>query len=197
MEKEVFFFDFKPSLEKQENKPARLVGYGIKFDVLSHDLGGYRAVFRRDTFDDLGDGPLGDLKAYYQHDYERGYLARTDNGTFKIEKDDIGIKYSIELPPTQLGRDVEALAERDDIVGASLGVVPTKVTLKREPQGLIREFTKAQLVEISAVHEPAFPYTTSELVRASLEEFLNQLPPEEIKTPNLNRAKRILQLLHR
>ena len=196
MDKEVFFFDYKPTLEKAEGKNM-LVGYGIKWDVLSHDFGGYRTVFRKSSFDDL-ESPLGDLKAYYEHDYDHGYLARTNNGTFKVAMDDVGIRYSIELPDTQLGRDVAALAERDDIVGASIGIPKdqSKITWKREAGGVpIREFTKTKLVEISVVHEPAFPFTTAELVKASLEEFLKSVEPVPEPTPLKDKARRTIELV--
>lgn len=197
MQKEIYFFDNQPTLETEENKPARLVGYAIKYDVLSQDLGGFRTVFRKGAFGELGDSPLGDLKAYYDHNYENGYLGRTSNGTFKIEDDGIGLKYSIELPDTTLGRDVRTLAARGDIIGASVGIIKDKVAWKKETNGLpIRQHLSATLFEVSVVHDPAFPSTTAKLetssldISKSLEEFLKQ----EARTQNLDWARRILIL---
>jgi hypothetical protein len=46
-------------------------------------------------------------------------LGRTLSGTLKLEKDERGLKYRIEVPDTQLGRDMAALIERGDYFESS------------------------------------------------------------------------------
>jgi hypothetical protein len=150
-------------------------------------------VFRPGAFDLNSTIPgMTDIQAYYNHDYDHGYLGRTSNGTLRLEDDGVGIKYSLDLPDTTLGRDVKFLAGNKDIIGASVGIVPDKMGWKKEADGLpIREHNKVGLFELSVVHNPAFPKTSAQLssieIGKSLEEFLS-------KTPNRDRAKRILDL---
>lgn len=46
-------------------------------------------------------------------------LGRTLSGTLQLEKDNRGLKYRIEVPDTQLGRDMAALIERGDYFESS------------------------------------------------------------------------------
>jgi HK97 family phage prohead protease len=189
MNQEFYFFGDTPQLQEVENK-KRLVGYGIKWDVLSHDLGGFRMVFRKGSIDlsAPADG-FEDFKFFYQHDHQNGYLARTSNGTFRLEDDGVGIKYSVDLPDTQLGKDVAYLAGRGDLKGASVGILDPEVNWKKEKEGMpIREVYSTKLYEISAVYDPAFPMTSNRLEAASIEllKFLS--------TPRRDWAIRDLQL---
>jgi HK97 family phage prohead protease len=180
---ERFFFDGDLNLEKQEDKPSQIVGYAMKFNVLSHDRGGYRDVFRPDVFGDSVHGFDGlDTKAYYDHD-TRSYLARVGNNSLRLSTDHVGLRFSLDIPDTQLGRDCATLLERGDIPGCSFGYVPDEFQWKDEETSPIREHTRGRLVEVSIVHDPAFPFT--EVALASLEKWNRA----RAGTPNRNKAK--------
>ena len=69
MTKELFYCDSDLHVEQSEGSGSRLVGYAMKFGILSHDRGGFRDVFLPDVFGDSIKGTDSwDVKAYYDHD---------------------------------------------------------------------------------------------------------------------------------
>lgn len=62
----------------------------------------------------------GDVLAMLDHDAGK-VLGRTRSGTLRLTEDSKGLAFSLDLPATQAGRDVEALAERGDLGGMSFG----------------------------------------------------------------------------
>jgi len=91
MEMEKFYFDSELQLQTyEEDKPTQIVGYAMKFNVLSHDRGGYRDVFRPNVFGESVHGFDGvDTKAYYDHD-TRSYLGRVGNNSRRLSTDEVG-----------------------------------------------------------------------------------------------------------
>lgn len=61
-----------------------------------------------------------DILALVDHDPAR-LLARTRSGTLRLSEDSRGLAFDLQVPDTQSGRDVLALAERDDLGGMSFG----------------------------------------------------------------------------
>jgi len=165
-----FFATDLAAEQPTDDSPGTLSGYVVKFNVLSHDRGGYRDVFRRGAFKNLDDpskSPV-DIKAYRDHD-ETYYLGRTSNGTLKLVTDEVGVRFSLKLPNTVEGRDTAALAARKDFGGMSFGFYPDSdgYSWKHEKAGSIREMYSGTLVEVSVVFEPGIPKT--ELVLHSLD----------------------------
>jgi HK97 family phage prohead protease len=197
MDIERFFFDtdqieFDLLTDAESNPTNQVSGYAMKWNTLSHDRGGYRDVFRPGAFgDSLYSTDSVDVKAYYDHETNK-YLARTGNGTLRLSTDEKGLKFSFDLPDTQLGRDVKTLIQRGDIPGMSFGYFPDKYRWKDEAQGPIREHLSGRLVEVSVVHDPGIPKT--ELVLHSLQKWKDKQKQEQEKTPQLDRIKRILKL---
>lgn len=99
-----------------------------------------------------------DILALVDHDPTR-LLARTKTGTLRLSEDSRGLAFDLDLPDTQAGRDVLALAERGDLGGMSFGF-----TLPRDGEkwtGDRRELRKVTLHEISVVSSfPAYDGTT-------------------------------------
>lgn len=91
-----------------------------------------------------------DILALVDHDPAR-LLARTKSGTLRLAEDARGLAFDLDLPETQAGRDVLALAQRGDLGGMSFGFTVTEE--KRD--GNRRELRAVQLFEISVV--AAFP----------------------------------------
>lgn len=79
-------------------------------------------------------------------------LARTASGTLRLAEDTRGLHFELDLPPTQLGNDILALAERRDLGGMSFGFrVQDEAWLAVDR----RELRAVNLIEISVVQ--AFP----------------------------------------
>lgn len=154
--------------------PGTLTGYGAVFDSPSRDLGGFVEVIERSAFGDAGDDGLLDITMHVRvmarGNHKSEYLlGTTDAGTLRLYVDDAGLRYEIDLPDTSYGRDFAVLAERGDIRFSSFA-------FRTLPEGddwrygandeLVRYVTRAQLVDVAPVADPAYWGTTSELHRA-------------------------------
>lgn len=179
--------------EDKDDSPGTLSGYVTRWGILSHDRGGYRDLFRAGAFSNLSEEGS-DVHAYRDHD-STVYLGRTTNGTLRLVPDEIGLKFSLDLPDTQDGRDTAALVRRGDFGGMSFGYLANEYQWRKQDNGPVREHLSGQLVEISVVFSPAFPKTSVELnaldepnpdVLASLHQWLG--------TPRRNSAARRIKL---
>lgn len=65
-----------------------------------------------------------DILALVDHDLTR-LLGRTGASTLRLTEDSRGLAFEIDLPATQLGNDILALAERGDLGGMSFGFMVT------------------------------------------------------------------------
>jgi HK97 family phage prohead protease len=99
-----------------------------------------------------------DILALADHDPTR-LLARTKSGTLRLFEDSKGLGFDLDVPDTQIGRDLLALAERGDLGGMSFGfTIPKNGDAW---QGNKRELRTVDLREISIVQSwPAYPQTT-------------------------------------
>ncbi len=89
-----------------------------------------------------------DILALVDHDPSR-VLARTRSGSLRLAQDTRGLSFELDVPNTQAGRDVLALAERGDIGGMSFGFsIPPGGDAW---QGETRELLNIDLHEISVV----------------------------------------------
>ncbi len=120
-----------------------------------------------------------DILALVDHDQTR-VLARTRSGTLRLKEDSRGLAFDLDVPDTQAGRDVLALAERNDLGGMSFGfsAVDEDITGNR------RELRAVELYEISVV--AAFPAYSDTVVsaRSKVSEF-----------PALAHAQRTLKIM--
>ena len=104
----------------------------------------------------LADGA--DKLALVDHDPGR-LLARTKSGTLRLAEDSRGLAFDLDVPDTQLGRDVLELARRGDLGGMSFA-------FRARPDGEHwsgnrRELRSVDLAEVSVVLAwPAYPDTT-------------------------------------
>lgn len=104
---------FATDLRSQGRK---LEGYAATFAHVA-DLGAFRERISLGAF---RDALSGDILALLDHDQGK-VLGRTRTGTLELREDDKGLAFSLQLPDTQAGRDVMALAERGDLGGMSFG----------------------------------------------------------------------------
>jgi HK97 family phage prohead protease len=138
----------------------RLVGHAAVFNSIA-DIGAFREVIKPGAFRaNLLSGS--DIMALVDHDPTR-LLGRTKSGTLRLSEDARGLAFEIDLPETQLGRDVLALAERGDLGGMSFGF--TAVDQAWPTRGT-RELRAVQLHEISVVQAKAAYSATSVSARS-------------------------------
>ena len=99
----------------------------------------------------------GDVLALLDHDAGK-VLGRTRSGSLRLSEDGKGLAFALDLPDTQAGADVLALATRGDLGGMSFGfTVPDG---GESWAGERRTLQRVQLHEISVVSAwPAYPDT--------------------------------------
>ena len=97
----------------------------------------------------------GDILALVDHAPTR-VLGRTKTGTLELREDDKGLAFNLDVPDTQAGNDVLALAERGDLGGMSFGFT----AVEEQWEGRRRELRAVDLREISVVAAwPAYDNT--------------------------------------
>ena len=135
----------------------KLEGYAAVFGVPAQ-IGGFVETIRAGAFRASLLVPGREVLALVDHDPTR-LLARTGSGSLRLAEDGRGLHFSIDVPPTQLGNDMLALAERRDLGGMSFGF---RVMDEAWPKADQRELRAVELVEISIVQ--AFPaYSQTEV----------------------------------
>lgn len=172
---------FFPSVElraymSEDEDKMLLEGYAVVFNSESRDLGGFTEVVKENALDEALNRNS-DVLALYGHDYAN-VLGRQSAGTLQLDKDEKGIKFMLDLPNTQLGRDVYTLVERGDLKGNSFGFTVEKDSWNKVGDKVVRTIEQVKdLFEISIVSLPA--YEATELVKRSYEDFTAEPEVEE------------------
>ena len=146
-------------IERRESDgPGTLTGYAITWSEIAEPYPGLLESFEPRAFADfLSRDP--DVFACYAHD-TRHLLGRTSSGTVRLEEDDVGLAFELDLPNTTLGRDVAELVRRGDLRGMSIAFCVERETLEDEGDKIRRVVHAASLYEISIVHDPAYRETS-------------------------------------
>lgn len=133
----------------------KLEGYAATFGAEAR-IGSYVESIAAGAFAaSLADG--GDKLALVDHDPGK-LLARTRSGTLRLAEDSRGLAFDLDVPDTQLGRDMLELARRNDLGGMSFAF---KVRPDGERwAGQRRELRAVDLAEVSIILSwPAYPDT--------------------------------------
>lgn len=154
--------------KKTENRTATL-GVEVRAADGTRTLSGYAIVFNSPT--DIGgyfteqvapgacsDAVSGDVRALFDH--KSAYvLGRTKAGTLRLSEDARGLKFEVDLPDTQIGRDVATSVERGDITGMSFNFRAIKEMWDDTVDPPLRTLMKIEIDEISVVAFPAYEDT--------------------------------------
>ncbi len=136
-----------------------LSGYVAKFGNEAR-IGGFTEVIRPGAFRASLDSGA-DVLALADHDPAK-VLGRTRSGTLILAEDGEGLAFSLQLPDTQAGRDLVALAERGDLGGCSFGFTVSGDGERWD--GNKRELRSVHLHEVSIVQSwPAYDGTVANL----------------------------------
>lgn len=143
---------------------GKLRGYAAVFDAPA-DLGEFTETIKPGAFTRTLINA--DVRALYDH--SRGdILGRTRANTLKLEQDGKGLAFELDLPDTQLGRDLAVLVERGDVAGCSFGFRCAIGGDRWESRSgrMHRELIDVDLHEITLTAWPA--YRETEVVKRSL-----------------------------
>ncbi|KAA0563666.1 HK97 family phage prohead protease [Bacillus sp. CH30_1T] len=162
-------------------------------------ISGYAAVFNSKT--SIGDffeeviapgafartiSENGDIRALFNHNWDH-VLGRTRNGTLKVEEDNRGLKFEVELPNTSLARDLAESLRRGDINQCSFGFFATNDTWDYAVEPAVRTLNEIELYEISVVSIPAYEDTEVSLRSKEIDEQV------EKRIKILNQIKGVLE----
>lgn len=107
----------------------------------------------------------GDIRALFNHNWDH-VLGRTKNGTLRLEEDERGLKFEVELPNTSVARDLTESMKRGDINQCSFGFIPVEETWNYDVEPPLRTIQEVELFEISIVSIPAYDDTEASLMRS-------------------------------
>jgi HK97 family phage prohead protease len=113
-----------------------------------------------------------DVRGLYNHDPNH-LLARTAAGTMRLSTDSRGLRYEIDLPDTQTGRDVAASVARGDLSGSSFSFRIAGKNGQRFEKGKdfdIRHITDCDLYDCGPVVFPAYSSTSAAIREAGGED---------------------------
>lgn len=145
-------------IRENEDGKRTISGYAVKWEKKSHVLGYFRKFreqFQKGAFADSLQKD--DQRFLWSHDASK-VLGRTKNNTLRLQEDDTGLRFELDLPNTTLGEDTYKSIKRGDVDGVSFGFQMISHDLEEPDDDLpLRTVTKARLLEVSAVAFPAYP----------------------------------------
>lgn len=153
-------------LEQRDDGTRVLVGYAAVFyraddPGTEYELWG-EAVERimPGAFDAaLAEGD--DVRALFNHDSNH-LLGRRSSGTLRLTVDAVGLRFEIDLPNTQSGRDTAVSAERGDLTGCSFAFTLREggSEWRKEGDREVREIRATRLYDVGPVTYPAYKATS-------------------------------------
>lgn len=193
-------FDAEVELRTDGDKKT-LIGYAAKFDKLSVPLFGFREKIRKGAFADSI--KKNNVRALWNHNTDF-VLGSTKNGTLQLDEDKKGLRFEIDLPDTQAGRDAAVSVSRGDVDGMSFAFEATKQEWdESNDKNVVRTLIEVDVKEISPTAFPAYPSTkvTARSVKDDYEDYSNEqrsIEKENQKTiNNLELKKNYLSILEK
>jgi HK97 family phage prohead protease len=105
-----------------------------------------------------------DVRGLFNHD-PAYVLGRTTAKTMRLSKDAKGLRYEIDVPDTQLGRDLLQSIERGDITGSSFAFSVSRDGVRMERDAArkidVRTVTSVSLYDVGPVTYPAYESATT------------------------------------
>lgn len=193
--KEIRNISFNASLDDNSRTIAGIIPY----NSLSEYLGFYERLQPGCFSKTLSE--QSDVRLIMEHN-DSALLARTKNGSLKLEDREDGLHFEFDAPETTLGNDTLVQVREGLINGCSFGMIVYQDTYKYEDNMEVRTIVEARLLEISLVYStPAYPdtvvYTRSlssafkegeeidekgqTAIKEEIEKLQNLLPKEEVK----------------
>lgn len=141
----------------------KIEGVSIVFNALSNDLGG----FREQIIPEAVEGVIeqSDIFFLYNHTSDRGFLARSRNGSGSLQTEvrEDGVYFSFDAPRTALGDEVLEYLKRGDVNQCSFAFAVEADKWEKQEDGMyIRTITKfKKLYDMSLVDNPAYSQTSA------------------------------------
>lgn len=177
------------TVERRGNGKAYIAGYAAKYNVRSTLLGNFREEIKPGAFDRALREQSHPVVALWNHDSNQ-VLGSTRSGTLEVTTDDTGLRYSVEIPDTTLGRDLSVLISRGDVWGSSFAFTIAgrdgESWAEEDGQAVRYVHEVEGVYDVSPVLSPAYEDATASVVMRSYERFLQSHRPA-LKLPALRR----------
>lgn len=155
------------TIHKRADGSRMVVGYGAVFYRDGHP--GTEYQLWDNLYERIAPGAFqralaerDDARGLFNHDPSH-LLGRVSAGTMRLTADEKGLRYEIDLPDTQVGRDVAVSIERGDLTGSSFAFVPRKQTWIEGEDRDIRQIDDLELYDTGPVTYPAYEATSTGL----------------------------------
>lgn len=120
-----------------------------------------------------------DVAGLFNHDSNL-VLGRASSGTLRLSVDQRGLRYEMDLPDTQAGRDVQTLIKRGDVKGSSFAFTVTDESMVKENGKRVRQIRGVKLYDVGPVVFPAYAGTSTQLRDRMMAELPDETKPEGI-----------------
>lgn len=142
---------------REENGKKTISGYAAVFERLSVPIYDFREKIRRGAF--TASLKKNNIRALWNHD-SGTVLGATKSGTLRLSEDDKGLRFELNPPDTQAGRDAVELIKRGDVEGMSFGFRVIKQEWdESDKKNIVRTLVDVDLREVSITAFPAYPDT--------------------------------------
>ena len=146
---------FRVELRSEIKKGRKLEGHASVFGQGAQQPG-HVEMIAPTAFKRVLENPATDVRALFNHDPSL-LLGRQSSGTLRLSTDSQGLPFEIDLPDTTVGRDVQVLAERGDLTGASFAFIPDEDEWETRDGVRVRTHTSiGSLLDVSPVTYPAY-----------------------------------------
>jgi hypothetical protein len=145
-------------LRKTTDGKQTLAGYAVLWEKKSLPIyGSFREQVRKGAFGQAL--KENNIRALWNHNSDL-VLGSTKAGTMRVSEDEKGLRFEIDLPDTQAGRDAGVSVSRGDVDGMSFGFNVRKQEWdESDPKNVLRTLIEVDLKEISPTPFPAYPQT--------------------------------------
>ena len=175
-------------LRAHEDEPRRVVGHAAVFNQRATIGGHFDEQIAPGAFTRaLSEGQ--DVRALIDHNSSL-VLGRTTAGTLSLSEDERGLLVDLELPDTQIARDLAVSMARGDINQMSFAFSVIRESVDQSGERVLRTVEDADLFDVSIVTYPA--YENAEAALRSMPS-----PITSIGSLGLLRAKMKMGLLSR
>lgn len=168
------------NVERRGDGKTYISGYAAKYNVRSTLLGNFREEIKPGAFDRALREQSHPIVALWNHDSNH-VLGSTRSGTLEVGTDDDGMRYSVEVPDTSLGRDLQVLISRGDVWGSSFAFAVASrdgeswAEENGQPVRYVHEVDG--VYDVSPVLSPAYEDATASIVQRSYERYLQSHRP--------------------
>ena len=166
--KEIRTFDITnlSTRDVTENNSRIVTGYAAVFNSRTLLWEGLEEVISPGAFSKALSNS--DVRCLFDHDWGK-VLGRTKSGTLRLEEDERGLKFKVELPNTTDANNLIESMSRGDIDQCSFGFIPTEETWDYNTDPVLRTVNEVELFEVSIVSLPAYEDTEATLARSKQE----------------------------